>query len=284
MVMNRLTRKKRERILDRVRLGATLEDAKAKIVVMIPALNEEKTIADVISRIAKVFGENSYRYEIVVIDDGSTDKTSRIAREAGGDVVEHFWNRGLAEVMKTGLGEALRRNADVVVNIDADGQYRPEEIPRLIGPILDGKADMVLGSRFTGNIEYMPLIKWLGNRFFTWLLVMVTGFPFTDTQTGFRALTHDAARRIVIHSRYTYTQEMLIHATEAGLRIIEVPIRFGKRKHGNSRLIFNPLSYGLRVLPIIFHAFRDYHPSMLRARVFGFLADILTMLQRENKN
>jgi glycosyltransferase involved in cell wall biosynthesis len=281
MVMSQLRREKTDRILDRVSLDATLGTAKAKIVVMIPALNEEKTIADVIKRITKVFEENSYRYEIVVIDDGSTDKTSRIAREAGGDVVEHFWNRGLAEAMKTGLGEALRRNANIVVNIDADGQYRPEEIPRLVEPILDGKADMVLGSRFTGNIEYMPLIKWLGNRFFTWLLVIVTGFPFTDTQTGFRALTSDAARRIVIHSRYTYTQEMLIHATEAGLRIVEVPILFGKRRHGNSRLIFNPLSYGLRVLPIIFHTFRDYHPSMLRARMFGFLADILIMLQEK---
>jgi glycosyltransferase involved in cell wall biosynthesis len=284
MVMNRLTRKKPLRILDTVKLDANLEAVKAKIVVMIPALNEEKTIADIIMRITKVFGKNPYRYQIVVIDDGSTDQTSQIARKAGGVVVGHPWNRGLAEAVKTGLDEAFQRNADIVVNIDADGQYRPEEIPRLIKPILDGKADMVLGSRFTGKIEYMPLVKWLGNRFFTWLLVIVTGFPFTDTQTGFRALTRNAAKKIVLHSRYTYTQEMLIHATEAGLKIIEVPIHFGKRKHGNSRLIFNPLSYGLRVLPIIFHTFRDYHPSMLRARVFGFLADILGMLHSGNKD
>jgi len=255
------------------RIKDLLSDAvKAKIVVTIPAFNEEKTISKIITRIKKVCNKMPYEYQIIVIDDGSTDKTTQIARKTGAVVLEHYWNRGIVKALKTGFDEALKNDADIIVNMDADGQHRPEDIPKLIRPILDGNADMVLGSRFLrGNVEGMTFTKRVGNRFFSWLVSKITRFPFTDTQTGFRALTCDAAKKIFLHSRYTYTQEMLIQAAMMGLRMKEVPICVNKRKHGKSKLVRNSLSYGLRALTIILCTLLDYRPLML----FGVLGGLM---------
>jgi glycosyltransferase involved in cell wall biosynthesis len=246
-----------------------------KIIVIIPAFNEENTIAEVISKTAKILKNNNYTFEIIVIDDGSTDNTYKKAIQAGSNVVEHHANLGLAEAVKTGLNEAIQKEADIIINIDADGQYDPKEIPLLVDPIINDKADIVLGSRFLGKIESMPFIKYWGNRIFTYLMRLITRYPFTDTQTGYRALSINAAKTFVLKSGYTYTQEMLIQAVESQLRIIELPIMFYKRKHGNSRLIFNPLSYAIKVLPIIFITYSNYHPFQLRSRIFEILSNLL---------
>ena len=245
-----------------------LEDKRTKLAVIIPAYNEEKSIGEVIKRIPQNVCDE---VEIIVVDDGSTDKTDNVAREVGAYVVNHGYNRGLTQTLKTGINVGFDRNADYFLTIDADGQYLPEDIPKLLQPLLERKADLVLGSRFMGGIEEMPWLKRSGNRMFTWLLRRLTGFPFSDTQTGFRAFNRHFVESVFLHGKYTYTQEMLIHAVEKGFRIKEVPTFFAKRKHGKSRLITNPLTYATRAFMIIMRTYRDYHPMKL----FGVLGVIL---------
>lgn len=239
-----------------------------RVAVLIPAYNEEKSIGDVINRVPRNIGDRVY---IIVVDDGSIDRTVEAAQEAGAIVISHRRKRGLVETIKTGVDAGLDRKADIFVTIDADGQYLPKEIPKLINPILEGEADLVLGSRFAGQIEEMPMMKRWGNRMFTWLMRKLTGFPFSDTQTGFRAFTREFATNLTLHGKYTYTQEMLIHAVERDFGIVEVPIYFAKRRFGRSRLIVNPIRYALKVFLIILRTYRDYHPMKL----FGIFGSIL---------
>jgi len=135
--------------------------------------------------------------------------------------------------------------ADIIVNIDADGQYDPQEISKLIAPVVEDKADVVLGSRFKGYIEEMPLSKKLGNRVATKVASRAAGKHFSDAQTGFRAFSKDAAMRLNIMSDFTYTQETLVQAVNKNLRISEVPVNFYKRE-GESRLFPNVWNYSKR--------------------------------------
>ena len=135
--------------------------------------------------------------------------------------------------------------ADIIVNIDADGQYDPKEISKLVQPVLDDKADIVLGSRFDGYIEEMPMSKKLGNRVATRVASRAAGKHFSDAQTGFRAFTRDAAMRLNIMSDFTYTQETLVQAVNKNLRINEVPVNFYKRED-ESRLFPSVWSYAKR--------------------------------------
>src|SRR3989338_4070468 len=133
-----------------------------KIIVTIPAYNEEKSIKNVISGIGKVMDSGNYNYQVLVIDDGSSDKTAEVAKKAGAIVYSHPKNYGLAETFRTEIEKSMELGADVIVHIDADMQYQAGEIPKLVDEINNGY-DLVLGSRFMGKIEYMPLIKRLGN-------------------------------------------------------------------------------------------------------------------------
>jgi glycosyltransferase involved in cell wall biosynthesis len=230
-----------------------------KVVVTIPAYNEEKTISSVIQEIFSGVG-GAESVEIVVIDDGSTDCTASEAMKAGAhEVVLHKANRGLGIAFRDGLEAALHRGADVIVNIDADGQYNAAEIPALIRPISDGRADIVLGWRDIDNLDHMPKGKKIGNKFATWLTGQLLGLPIKDAQTGFRAFSREAAQRLNLCGKYTYVQETLIQASQKGLLIEQVPIEFRGRE-GKSRLISNIGSYALKAGSIIFGTYREYHP------------------------
>ncbi len=231
-----------------------------KLVVMIPSYNEEETIASVIREIPRsIPGVDTV--EVLVINDGSTDRTVEEARRAGADTVISFKkNKGLAPGFRAGLETALAMGADIIVNTDADGQYDGTEIPKLIRPILDNKADFVLGSRTKGTIEEMPLQKRIGNRMATWVTRNVSGLPVSDGQSGFRAFTRDAAMRLNVMADYTYVQETLIQAANLGLVYTEVPILFRKRTGGSSRLISNIFRYAQRAGLTIVRTYRDYHP------------------------
>lgn len=214
-----------------------------KTVVLVPALNEEKTIGGVISSIRK-----SIPCKIIVVDDASTDATRKILRRKGVKVVCLAKRVSLAEVFRQGLGEALKLEPGIIVHIDSDGQYSPKDIPELIRPILEHEADLVLGSRFRGEIESMSFLRYWGNVLFSLMISLLIGQRITDSQTGFRAFTLDVAKKIRIISTYTYTQEMLIRAGRAEFVIQEVPIRFSRREYGLSRLISNPFIYGVRAV------------------------------------
>ncbi len=229
-----------------------------KLVVTIPAYNEERTIAKVIREIPKKIPGITL-IKVLVIDDGSSDSTSAQARKSGARVIRNTVNSGLAFSFSRGLKEAVEMGADIIVNTDADFQYNQKQIPSLVAPILKGESDIVLGSRFLGKIEYMPLQKKLGNMAVSFLMRLLTGLPLTDTQTGFRAFSREAALRINVFSDYTYTQETILEAREKKLSIIEVPADFRKRAD-SSRLISGVFDYAIKAGFTIVETYISYKP------------------------
>lgn len=230
-----------------------------RLIITIPAYNEEKAIGGLIKEIKEVINKNKYDAKIIVVDDGSTDKTAIMAKKFGALVYSHPKNYGLAETFKTELEKCLELKADVIVHIDSDGQYVAEEIPLLINEIKKG-ADLVLGSRFGGVIEEMPITKKLGNRAFSFVVSNITGVKISDAQTGFRAFTRKIAQDVKIISDHTYTQEQIIRAIKDKFKVVEVPITFKKRLHGKSRLISNPFDYAIKAWINILRIYRDYEP------------------------
>ena len=231
-----------------------------RLVVIVPAFNEGEKIGDVVQHVPReVNGVNEVL--VVVVDDGSLDNTVQVALEAGADyIVRHHINQGVGKAFRDGINRALELGADVIVNLDADGQHEPVDIPRLIDSILTEDCDVVIGSRFMDDSKLdMPFIKRLGNRFFTRLVSWVVGVRFTDTQSGFRAFSREAALRLNIFGKFTYTHESLIDLAMAGLRIQEIPILVRPRD-GKSRVVKNWYSYGIKALAIILRTLRDYKP------------------------
>lgn len=230
-----------------------------KLAVTIPAYNEAGSIARVIHEIPRKI-EGIDEVEVIVVDDGSTDGTHVVAKEAGADKIIKFpSNKGLAIAFKVGLNTATDNGADIIVNIDADGQYNALEIPRLIKPILEGKAEIVLGSRFAGTIEHMVPQKRFGNKLATFIVGLASGKKISDAQTGFRAFSREAALRLVIHSGYTYTQETIVQAAHKRMGIVEVPVEFRKR-NGNSRLISSIFTYAKNSAATLIRTYTYYNP------------------------
>ncbi len=195
-----------------------------KLVIQIPAFNEEATIAKALSVLPQgVPGFSSV--ETLVIDDGSTDGTGALARQAGANRILRFHtNRGLAEAFSAGLSEALAMGADVVVNFDADLQYDPADIPALVAPILEGRADLTVGDRGPGELAHFSPAKRVLQRAGSWVVRQASGIEISDAVSGFRALSRQAARRIHVFSKLTYTLETLIQAGYKGLRVVSVPV------------------------------------------------------------
>lgn len=233
-----------------------------KLVIIIPALNEAATIAHVIRAIPAAFPGIAAR-EVVVIDDGSADQTPTLAARAGAVVVSHQQNLGVGAAFQTGLKEALKRGADIIVNVDADGQFNPADIPQLLQPILNGQAEFVTASRFARPdfCPQMPAIKIWGNRWMVRIINFITKKSFTDVSCGFRAYSREAALRLTLFGHFTYTQETFIDLAFKGITMAEVPLKVrGEREHGHSRVAHNLWRYGLKTFTIIFRAARDYLP------------------------
>ena len=208
-----------------------------KLFVTIPAYNEEKTISKVIKGIPRDIPEVD-SVKVIVINDGSTDRTEAEAQKAGADyIISNQSNRGLGYSFRRGLNVALKKGGDIVLNIDADSQYNPAEIPKLIKPILENRADMLIGNRQVRKLKHMPLIKKWGNTMISWLMRVILRNKISDASPGFRAFSKECASRLNIKSNYTYTLESLVQCTFQKMRIKEIPIEFRKRKYGQSRLI-----------------------------------------------
>jgi len=236
------------------------------IIITIPAYNEEKTIGPVIDEIRENIDQNKYNYKILVVNDGSKDKTAEIAKSKGAIVYSHKRNFGLAETFKTEMKKCLELEADLIVHTDADRQYMAKDIPKLLNKIEQGY-DLVLGSRFKGSIESMPLIKRIGNKAFSKVLSHITKVKITDGQTGFRAFTKDIAK-LEINSYHTYTQEQLIRAAKNKFKIGEVPI--DARKTRKSKLMKNPFEYAIKAWITILRVYRDYEPLKFFG-IFGLI-------------
>lgn len=229
-----------------------------KAVITIPAYNEERTIGAVLDDLKRaISGLRGYKFTLLVVDDGSKDRTAEIARAHGAIVVRHPHNYGLAETFRTEMQQCIKAKADIIVHTDADGQYRAEDLHKLLAKV-DGGYDLVLGSRFLGVIEDMPWLKRWGNKAFSRVISSIVNMRITDAQTGFRAFRREVAE-IGMTSNHTYTQEQVIRAAQQKFRITEVPVYFARRP-GKSRLIRNPFEYAAKAWINILRIYRDYKP------------------------
>ncbi len=239
-----------------------LNTSAPKLAVIIPALNEQATIKDVINRIPDHLPRVK-TIEAIVIDDGSTDATVALSRQSGATVVSHSHNQGVGAAFQTGLKTALQTGASIIVNIDADGQFNPQDISTLINPITHGQADFVTATRFSDpkNIPDMPAIKIWGNKWMVKIINFITKKKFTDVSCGFRAYSREAALRLTLFGHFTYTQETFIDLAFKDIKMTEVPLKIrGERQFGKSRVASNLWRYGLKTATIIFRAARDYRP------------------------
>jgi glycosyltransferase involved in cell wall biosynthesis len=210
------------------------------------------------------------------VDDGSTDATPRIACDRGALVISHPRNYGVGRAFQTGLDAALQNRADIMVNIDADGQFNADDIPLLVEPLLEGRADFVTGSRFLDPalVPAMPGVKLWGNRQMSRLISFMVGRKFHDVSCGFRAYSQEAALRLNLWGQFTYTQETFLDLSVKGMRILELPIRVrGVREIGESRVAHNLWQYAFRTSEIIFDAFKDFWPLQF----FGILSLLLAI-------
>jgi len=243
-----------------------------KLTILIPAYNEEKTIAAVIESIPKEFSSID-KVEVIVIDDGSTDKTVEIAQKCGATVFSFKKNQGLAKAISLGFSKCIENNSDIMIILDADNQYDSKEIPLILKPIIEKKADMVLGDRQVKKLDHMPTQKKIGNQIASKVLSSVMGMKISDGQTGFRAFNRESMKRIHLFSNYTYTQETIMQAKFKNLKIVEVPITFRKR-YDESRLISNIGTYAFRSASLLGSTIVYYRP----VKFFGILSAILFVI------
>lgn len=196
-----------------------------KLIIQIPCYNEEQTLPQTLHDLPRAIPGVDV-IEVLVIDDGSTDHTVDVARAHGVQhIVRHAHNRGLAQAFLSGLQAAVHAGADIIVNTDADNQYRGEDIVRLVQPILAGHADMVIGDRGVAQHPYFsPVKRWL-QQVGSWVVGQAAGVQVPDATSGFRAFTREAALRLLVLSEYSYTLETLIQAGARRMAVVHVPIR-----------------------------------------------------------
>ena len=230
-----------------------------KLIIQIPCYNEEKTLGGVLTKIPKLItGIKSI--ETLVIDDGSTDDTIKVASEFGATyIIRNTANLGLAYTFRRGLDECLSRGADIIVNIDADHQYNPSEIGSLVAPILNKQADMVIGDRRTAkNPEFSgtkKFLQWLGTK----IVRQLANAQVQDAVSGFRAFSRDAALKLTILSNHSYTLESILQARAKGIILASVPITTNPSTRP-SRLISSLRSYLAFSIATIIRVFTMYNP------------------------
>jgi len=241
-----------------------------KLVIQIPCYNEERTLPGTLNDLPREI-DGIDEIEVLIIDDGSTDKTVDVARAHGVEhVVQLGRNRGLANAFVQGLEASLAAGADIIVNTDADNQYCGEDIKRLVEPILERQADIVVGDRGVASLpEFSPLKRRL-QQLGSWVVQTVSGVSTPDATSGFRALTREAALRTLILSNYSYTLESLIQAGARRMAVVYVPIRVNPQTR-KSRLMRNIPHYLVNSSVTILRAYTMYRPM----RVFFFLGGLM---------
>jgi glycosyltransferase involved in cell wall biosynthesis len=209
-----------------------------KIIAVIPCLNEEHFISDVVVKAIK------HVDTVIVIDDGSKDATARLARDAGAEVVSHPFSQGAGSATRTGFDSALKYGADIVVTLDGDGQHDPREIPLVVKPVVDGKADLVIGSRFLTEAQVFFYRK-LGIDAITFLYNTGHRVKISDAQSGFRAYSRKAVECIdITYPGFGFSIETLVQARKYGLTIYEVPVTCIYHDSGSTE---HPVKHGLSV-------------------------------------
>lgn len=230
-----------------------------KLIIQIPCYNEEETLGIVLDSLPREMAGVEV-VEWLVIDDGSSDRTVEVARAHGVDhVVSLNVNRGLARAFMAGLDFCIRAGADVIVNTDADNQYNAEDIPLLVGPIVQGEAEIVVGARPVSEIAHWSPLKKLLQKLGSAVVRMASGTSIPDAPSGFRAMSREAAMRLNVFDNYTYTLETIIQAGRKNMVITSVPVRTNHDLRP-SRLVKNIPSYVQRSLFTIVRIFMTYRP------------------------
>jgi glycosyltransferase involved in cell wall biosynthesis len=222
-------------------------------VFFLPARDEAATVAAVVRRAPPRVGGRPV--QVLVVDDGSVDGTGDLAADAGAEVVRINPGRGLGAAVRRGLEHAVTGGAAVIAFCDADGEYAPEELERLVAPILDGDADYVVGSRFAGRIDRMSPHRRVVNRVLTRGMRWIARVPITDAQSGYRALSRVAAAHADIAHDYNYAQVLTLDLVARGYRYAEVPITYRFRETGRS--FVKPVTYLRHVVPAVARVVRD---------------------------
>ena len=239
-----------------------------KLVIQIPCYNETVTLPQTVQDLPRSLpGVDEIEY--LVIDDGSTDHTAQVARELGvHHIIQLKQNRGLANAFVVGLETALQAGADIIVNTDADNQYRGDDIGSLVQPILEQQADIVVGDRGVAMLEYFSPFKRLLQRLGSWVVERASGIPIPDATSGFRAFTREAALRLTVLSDYTYTLETLIQAGARRMAVVYVPIRTNPQTR-KSRLMRNiPSFLAIQTITII-RFYTMYRPIRVFTTIGG---------------
>lgn len=236
-------------------------------IVCIPAFNEEKTISDIISRTLP------YVDSVIVYDDGSTDNTARKAEESGAKVLRNEKNLGKGAALKSLFQYAREIDASVVVTIDGDGQFLPEEIPKLMKPIIENESDIVIGYRFDSG-DQMPSYRKVGNKVLDKITNVASNLPFRDTQSGFRAYSKKAINLIDFKtSGFGADAEILINASQKGLKITEEKVTV-LYETGGKTSTKNPISHSFEVISSLLEIIAIRHPL----RYLGMPGFILSII------
>ena len=270
-----------------------------KLIVNIPAYNEEKKIGETIARIKKSFSSKFYQEEgavldeklIQVVDDGSSDQTVNEARKAGADlIVSYKPNRRLAYSFKRAVENSLENGADFMINIDADGQFNPDDIPTLLSPILKGQCDMVIANRFGKHeAKNMPFAKYFLNRLAAKMVGFFLNYPIDDLTCGFRAHNQETLLRLnLTNVNFTYTQDTIIDAIGKNLKLQWIPVKVSYFADRESRIVKSIWSFVKNSAKIILKAVRDVRPLkffglpgmiFLGIAFFGFAFFLLNYFQ-----
>ena len=247
-----------------------------KLIIQIPCYNEAGTLAIALAELPREI-PGIDKVEFLIIDDGSSDETVEVARANGVDhIVRHHTNLGLARAFMTGLQAALSLGADIIVNTDADNQYCAADIPALVTPILEGKAQYVIGTRPISGIEHFSPVKKLLQKLGSFVVRKISDTSVEDAPSGFRALSRDAAMRMNVFNRYTYTLETIIQAGYKNLPIVCVPVRVNADLRP-SRLVKSIPRYIQRSIFTMIRIFVVYRPFkfFFTIGVIFFLAGFL---------
>ncbi|MBK9441198.1 MAG: glycosyltransferase family 2 protein [Comamonadaceae bacterium] len=241
-----------------------------KLIIQIPCFNEAETLSITLSALPRTVPGFDF-VEWLIIDDGSQDETINVAISHGVDhIVRHLGNKGLARAFMTGLEASLRFGADAIVNTDADNQYNADDIPALVQPILEHRAEIVVGARPIKTIEHFSPVKKLLQKLGSWVVRVASKTDIPDAPSGFRAMSRAAAQKLMVFNDYTYTLETIIQAGQKNMAIVSIPIRVNVDLRP-SRLVKSIPSYIKRSIVTIIRIFVIYRPF----RFFGTIGAVL---------
>jgi glycosyltransferase involved in cell wall biosynthesis len=253
--------------------GLSRGEQARKLIIQIPCYNEEAALPIALSALPREISGIG-KIEWLIVDDGSTDRTVEVARTHGVDhIVSLPRHQGLARAFGEGLQACLHAGADIIVNTDADNQYNAEDIPRLIKPILERKAEIVVGTRPIKDIEHFSPLKKMLQKLGSWFIRLVSRTDVPGAPSGFRAMSRDAAMQLNVFSDYTYTLETIIQAGQKNMAIVSVPVRVNGKLRP-SRLLKNVPQYVLKSIVTAGRIFITYRPL----RFFSFLGGVIFLV------